>query len=615
MAVAAIERRVCEIDTFCRSALTILVRCMELCGVAPGAAPGTADPATAAADPAQGGRPTVWEVRARVERAKFMTMNLDGVIVGLSDIQARLRVLRGEEAEPEPGAWVPPDSFDRKTTKYWVRLDRVVMLKVLLVRHLPLLIFDRSSASPPMEFNEARKMKDSGLITSVYFDNDELSCYKIRLSRAEGATLVRFRWYGDHRTTDTELFLERKTHHESWVDEKSVKERLSIKEGDAGKFIAGSIKIDEDYLTGRMKKKAGSGLTKSLGLVREIQEEVLARELVPKLRTRYFRTAFQLSTNNDVRVSLDTELSMTLDRLTAAEWCRREGLDDPTPDETVYCPYAVLEVKLGVPEPPPWIEAILAATGTVYMNKFSKFLNGMASLYPSAAGELPYWFDWADARDFVESLVLDGKGIDLANASSVDLPVTSHAAPVGGEAGAGGELAPAPPSPAPALVRRVPSLSGKADPPPLMATQKAVPPAPQPPPKPIARPTITAKPAMVVRNKVPKVEPKTYFANERTLLNWISILVLMAIVSLSALAYGRSSRDRLGIGAGASLAAVTVFFGIRAVSVYFKRNHALTRGHVIRYDDPYGPPALIGTLLCVLVVVTIIAVNGSTTQL
>ncbi len=133
--------------------------------------------------------------------------------------------------------------------------------------------------------------------------------------------------------------------------------------------------------------------------------------------------------------------------------------------------------------------------------------------------------------------------------------------------------------------------------------------------KSVERPTITGKAPLPVRNKVPKVEPKTYFANERTLLNWIGILVLMAIISLTALAYGRSTRDRLGIGAGAALASVTVFFGLYAVSTYFKRNNALTRGHVIRFDDPFGPPALVATLLCVLTVVTIIAVNGSTAQL
>lgn len=38
-------------------------------------------------------------------------------------------------------------------------------------------------------------ISDASLITSVYYDNDECQQYHDRLTREEGATLIRIRWY------------------------------------------------------------------------------------------------------------------------------------------------------------------------------------------------------------------------------------------------------------------------------------------------------------------------------------------------------------------------------------------------------------------------------------
>lgn len=39
--------------------------------------------------------------------------------------------------------WKPPETFVRKTQKYWVPLDKVVLLKAIVLEHLPYLIFAR----------------------------------------------------------------------------------------------------------------------------------------------------------------------------------------------------------------------------------------------------------------------------------------------------------------------------------------------------------------------------------------------------------------------------------------------------------------------------------------
>ena len=58
-------------------------------------------------------------------------------------------------------------------------------------------------------------------ISSVYFDSANMDLYKERIKRSEGAKLFRIRWYGNKPKSEDKIFLELKTHHECWVDNKS----------------------------------------------------------------------------------------------------------------------------------------------------------------------------------------------------------------------------------------------------------------------------------------------------------------------------------------------------------------------------------------------------------
>lgn len=74
-------------------------------------------------------------------------------------------------------------------------------------------------------------------ISSIYFDSENMDLYKERIQRSEGAQLFRVRWYGDKPKGDEQIFLELKTHHECWINNKSVKERVALKERDMPKLI------------------------------------------------------------------------------------------------------------------------------------------------------------------------------------------------------------------------------------------------------------------------------------------------------------------------------------------------------------------------------------------
>ena len=98
----------------------------------------------------------------------------------------------------------------RSTTKYWVRTSDVSIVKHFVLQHLPVFQFDTDKFSG-----------DAQLVNSVYLDNANMELYHGRLDKRPGAIALRMRWYGNGYPQT--VFVERKTHRESWKNEQSVK--------------------------------------------------------------------------------------------------------------------------------------------------------------------------------------------------------------------------------------------------------------------------------------------------------------------------------------------------------------------------------------------------------
>ncbi|OCF37019.1 vacuolar transporter chaperone 4 [Kwoniella heveanensis BCC8398] len=333
-----------------------------------------------------------------LERHPFYRMNYDPLIVKLSKLFDLVRT-RGHPVEGDSSAGGSQNAFVRSTTKYWVHDENIVPLKLAIMKHLPVLVFD-----PNKEFSKA----DSA-ITSIYYDNEDLELYLGRLEKTEGAEAIRMRWYGD--VTGNTIFVERKTHREDWTGEKSVKERFVIKEHLMNDFCAGHYTMDEEFdalvKKGKKTEKEVEGMKQ---LANEIQYAIITRKLRPVMRTFYNRTAFQLPGNASVRISLDTELTMVRednfdgnDR-THGNWRRTDfGIDHPfpsvKPSEKELFPYGVLEVKLATKvgeEPPQWIRDLINSHLVEAVPKFSKFIHGCASLLPERVDLVPFWLPQMD---------------------------------------------------------------------------------------------------------------------------------------------------------------------------------------------------------------------------
>jgi hypothetical protein len=230
-----------------------------------------------------------------------------------------------------------------------------------------------------------------------------------RLKKTEGAEAIRMRWYGS-MSSDT-IFIERKTHREDWTGEKSVKARFALKEKYVNDFLHGKMSTKQVFEKMRREgKKSTKEIDELEQLAKEIQYRVIDRKLVPVTRSFYHRTAFQLPGDARVRISLDTELTMTREdnldgvQRTGKNWRRMDiGVDYPfsqLPKEDVErFPYAVLEVKLQTQagqQPPEWIRELTASHLVEATPKFSKFIHGTALLNPKRIKLIPYWMPQMD---------------------------------------------------------------------------------------------------------------------------------------------------------------------------------------------------------------------------
>lgn len=336
---------------------------------------------------------------ARLNAKPFFKDNYDAFIVKLSKLYDDVRT-RGSPVKGDSSAGGSQQNFVRQTTKYWVHPDNITELKLIVLKHLPVLVFN-----PSKEFEQ----KDSA-ISSIYYDNtDTWELYAGRLKKTEGAEAIRLRWYGG-MDTDT-IFVERKTHREDWTGEKSVKARFTLKEKNVNAFMRGDFTVEQAFEKMRRDgKKSEKEIQDLEQLAREIQYRVISRKLVPVTRSFYNRTAFQLPGDARVRISLDTELTMTrednLDGKTRAgkNWRRTDiGIDYPfkqLPSEDVErFPYAVLEVKLQTQagqQPPEWIRELCASHLVEAVPKFSKFIHGTAVMNPNRIKLLPFWMPQMD---------------------------------------------------------------------------------------------------------------------------------------------------------------------------------------------------------------------------
>eukprot|EP00980_Cylindrotheca_fusiformis_P001103 scaffold305_cov110-Cylindrotheca_fusiformis.AAC.21 len=498
--------------------------------------------------------------------------------VVLSDIFEGIRLLGASDKRASEGKWEAPSSFERSTTKYWVESSKLTDLLYTCVQEVPLLVYGKSgrlTTAKDIESLENDKLwkKLSTKISSVYFDSPSMSLYKDRIARKEGAQLLRARWYGRKPTGDENVFLELKTHHEKWIGATSVKERVTVMEKHMAAFLqrvkwnysdAQSIVSEANP---KMKKEE---LSKAASLLLRMHELVVQKDLVPCVRSVYRRAAFQASDSNALRLTLDKDVTM-IDERSAPQgaWCLPEGTRIRSSMKK-RVPFPVFEVKLAGSEMPGSLETLISNGVIIEAAKFSKFLTGAAAYNSDKIKVLPYW---AENPAFKGIFLPTQRSNKQSYASSS--PNSSATSTSSSSATTASELD---------MKNNCPSRRNQG----LLDRFLTC--------------CRSNKQHRIAPQKPARVEPKSYFANERTFIQWSSSALWL--LTVAALIAERESEDGVTYltNTGIALCVGSIMLLIHAIVTYFRRIRLMQTGNPNGYVDKVGPIVLTGVVFLGVVV-------------
>ncbi|KAF9763982.1 Vacuolar transporter chaperone 4 [Nosema granulosis] len=437
-------------------------------------------------------------------------------------------------------------TFIRRTDKYWVHKDNINSLKFFILQNLPIYVFTQNK--DVQDFESWNKDTHDTKVSSVYLDNENFDLYTDRIHKVQNAEAIRIRWYGS--TVPDVVFIERKRHEESWTGESSKKLRFMIHERNVNGFMAGrDVWEDVKSLNGEEVRE----------LYTEIQNKIVQQKLRPVVRTYYKRQAFQLPNDSSVRLSLDTELCMIKETNSSFSW-RREDVNTEYPflqlpkSEIVRFPHGILEIKTqGVDETKPdWINELVSGPLIEHVHKFSKYLHGCAVLYPMIS-EIPYWLPQMATSIKKDSWDSEEGYKEFENGVLIDIP---------------------PKETFNSTLNSTINTLNTTD----TINSELISPID----------THGKKIAIPVR-----VEPKVFFANERTFLSWVQFAIFLGGIGTAMLGLGESKAGFSGI----ILITVSVIFSFYSLYLYLWRAGMIRKRHPGPYDDIYGPPVLVCVFL------------------
>eukprot|EP00123_Amoebidium_parasiticum_P009257 comp19366_c0_seq1/m.22319 comp19366_c0_seq1/g.22319 ORF comp19366_c0_seq1/g.22319 comp19366_c0_seq1/m.22319 type:complete len:120 (-) comp19366_c0_seq1:394-753(-) len=98
------------------------------------------------------------------------------------------------------------------------------------------------------------------------------------------------------------------------------------------------------------------------------------------------------------------------------------------------------------------------------------------------------------------------------------------------------------------------------------------------------------------------IEPKVWFANERTLLNWVKTSVLISTIGLALMNLGPSTKSaRWAKLAGVMLVPISLVFLAYSLHIFLWRNELMRNKDPGPYGTKYGPAVLTGVFVVALV--------------
>jgi hypothetical protein len=288
------------------------------------------------------------------------------------------------------------------------------------------------------------------------------------------------------------------------------------------------------------------------------------------IRVFYNRTAFQLPGDQKLRISLDQDLTFIREdnidnqiRRQTQNWRRPDiGIDYPFANvkdsDILRFPYAVLETKLQThlgQEPPDWLTSLVESHLVHEVPRFSKYLHGACHFYRERLPLLPWWL--AELNIDIRKPRTDGIGLTRSRSFKPLIDGRYRRAMIEEKERAHQQ----------AVVQGIPALTQESSVKNVSSGEK---------PNPLQRvfgggkkttdpelgapvEAFQANPKQKVRVRV---EPKVFFANERTFISWLQFCALLLTVALNLLNFGDTVSRTVGgifIGLAAGIAIYALY--------------------------------------------------------
>ncbi|KAG0174287.1 vacuolar transporter chaperone [Apophysomyces sp. BC1034] len=490
----------------------------------------------------------------------------DQLLARVSHLRELLRSLSQTDRDHDANnSWSPERTDTRTITKtYWIHPDNLTKVKAILQFHMPARQYEATDET-------------GAAVSSVYFDNpNNFNQYISCLQRDTGAESV---WLqcGSSSTG-------------------SVGGSVRMNTDQIAQFIAGHLTPGQIVAELREQDAPLAVVREIEQIASSVQQSICRKKLEPVLRCVYNRTSFRYPGHDKTWVYLDSDVwyiredNLGKHRRAAGAWRREDvnRLDEEEEEEVkeaeeaadIYrFPYAVLEIKQGrYLQTPEWLTQMNTSHLVHEVPRFSKYLHGASQLYQLPL--LPWW---------LSELRIDIRGpqgdSDLGHAETLwQLPQE----PVGRLSSM--TLPPFPPEHGSSTIK-------------MWAAEQSLPGDRDRNRKALAwlrkrwRKSKTEGGQILPLSKV-KIEPKTFFANERTFLSWLQFCALLLTVSLSLLNFG----DHLSRIIGGFFIVISALLAVYALWRFQYRAWQIRTRNTGRYDDLYGPAVLCLLLLVALIV-------------
>ncbi|KAF3920738.1 hypothetical protein AA313_de0209973 [Arthrobotrys entomopaga] len=575
-------------------------------------------------------------VQVRLSSLPFSSEDYSPLLYRISALYAFVGQYDQNQSSSKPLA-SKSSSKTYESHKFWVHPDNLLEVKTYILRRLPVLIYN------PQSSKVAKANRKDPTLTSLYFDNSQFELYTHKLDRYESAASLRLRWYGQ-LADKPEVTLERKIVPSiEDVEETGTEERVPLKEKEIYRFISGT---DDEVLQKKIAKtkdrKSEEEAQRYERIAKEVHAFVKDKSLQPLLRAVYTRTAFQIPGDDEIRISLDTDLvfikedALNLKKPSRPidDW-HRHDIDDNKleypfsclpKDEISKFPFALLEIKIvdSLNERSrEWVADLMNSHLVYDAPRFSKFVHGVSVLFEDNVNSFPFWF--GDLDKDIRKDPKDAWQQEQDRLKADELAVGSFAM----------GLSPIRGSPFRASISHDVLRSPEVTKPRRLSTGKLKKPksdgvkttTQQQPTisedleeagsslsssgvtrksrrrSSVKLPPGVIKPSSYIKDAGPlQVEAKVWLANQRTFIKWQHISVLLATLSL-ALYNAAGQKNIVARGVGFFFTGISLFAGAWGYWMYIRRSKSITNRSERGFDSSLN---LIGPIvICVAMIIAL----------